>query len=292
MFNKKIFSILTALGLFVLNLITLSGCAERIVNENANNVTISMSTKASGLEMSSLAQYFWLSVEAEDIPVPIVSQLTLDGAVLNGEVIVPVGTNRHFIIYAYDALLAGNLIYQGDTYADVTSDSTITVYIDLFPVVPLMKVIPRINSDRISSVAMGESFEVDIYVYNIPEVRYISFDLGFLTNNNLLNLFDVLPGADLPADSRLSWEGGSTMVAVWLDRPNLGGPLVDALGNAHLLTFYFSSHSDTMDDLDTASLEINPIILDRGVGDVTDPFPLGDLYLESAIVELYQISGT
>lgn len=291
MFNKKIFGILTTFCLIGLVITGLPGCSDKIVNENAKgNVTISMSTKISGLEMSELAQIFVLTVEAEDIPIPLMVPLFQEGLFLVGQVIVPVGVNRHFTVGAYDIL--GTLIYQGDDYADVIYDSTVAVFIDLFPVVPMMKIIPRVLGQRVSSIAMGESFTADVYVYNIPDVNYISFDLSYLTNNFLLNFLHISLGADLPADSRVSYEGGYSSVTIWLDRPNLGGPLVDELGIAHILTFNFDSHFDTEDLNDTASLEIRPIILERGSPDFTNPFPLDSLYLEPAIVELYKVSDS
>ena len=293
MLNKNIFSILATFCLIGLVIFGLHSCSKKIVNEGANsNVAISISTKASGIEMSELAEVFILTIEAEDFPIPIIIPLTLEGSFLVGQVIVPVGVGRHFTASAYDALIGGTLIYQGDAYADVVFDSTVTVLIDLYPVVPLLKVIPKINSERISSIAMGESFVADVYAYNIPEVRYISFDLGFLTNNFLLNFLYISLGTDLPGDSRLSYEGGNASVTIWLNRPNLAGPLVDAQGNAHLLTFYFSSYYSEMIDYDTASLEITPISLDRGSGDASDPFPLESLYLEPSIVEIYKVSDS
>ncbi len=294
MFNKKIFGILVTFCLIGLVIIVLSGCSKNIVNENANNnVTISMSTKASGIEMSELAQVFVLTIDAEDFPIPIIIPLTLEGSFLVGQMIVPVGENRIFTINAYD--LSATLIYQGTDTADVIFNETVTVNIDMFPVVSLLKVIPRIVTEteriRIDSLAMGESFVADVYAYNVPDVNYISFDLNYLTNNFLINLFDIQLGAGVPADSRVSYEGGNSSVTIWLDRPNLAGPLVDALGNAHLLTFYLNSHGDTSDDFDTTLLEITPLILERGVGDATDPFPLDSLYLEPAMFELFRGSG-
>jgi len=292
MLNKNIFGILTTFCLMGLVIIGLPGCSKKIVNENTDsNVTIAISTKASAIEMSELANLFILTVEADDIPVPLFFPLTLEGSFLTGQVIVPVGLNRKFIINAYNLPIdvidfTGTLIYQGTDSADVIFNSTVTVNIDMFPVVPLMKVIPRINSERISSMEMGQSFVADVYVYNVPDVNYVSFNLSCPTTNSLINYFDVKLGADVPADSRVSHEGGGASVTVWLDRPNLAGPLVDALGNAHLLTFYFNSHSDTDADFDTTTTEINQIILDRGSGDLSNPFPLDSLYLESATVEL------
>ncbi|MCP4704769.1 MAG: hypothetical protein GY865_09180 [candidate division Zixibacteria bacterium] len=296
MFNKKIFGILTAFCLIGLVILGLPGCSKKIVNENSN-VAISISTKASAIEASTLADLFILTVEAEDIPVPLYFPLTLEGSFLVGEVIVPVGLNRQFTISGYkvpiiDIDLTGTLIYQGVDTADVFYDRTVTVNIDIFPVVPLLKLIPKVLGERVSSIAMGESFAVDIYGYNIPDVNSLSLDLSYLTNNYLIILFDVALGTGLPVDSRVSYEGGNASVYIWLDRPNLAGPLVDELGNAHLLTVYFSTHSDTEAIYDTTSLEMTTITLDRGDGEVLDPFPLDSLYLDQAIVELYKVSDS
>ncbi len=298
MFNKKIFGIVAIFCLIGLVMIILPGCSKKIVNENSNNnVIISMSTKASGIEMSELAEVFVLTIDAEDFPIPIAIPLTLEGSFLVGQMIVPVGENRIFTINAYelpifDVGLFGALIYQGTDTADVIFNSTVTVNIDMFPVVPLLKVVPRTKSERISSLPMGDPFTVDVYAYNVPEVNYISFDLSYLTNNPILNFLHISLGADLPADSRVSYEGGNSSVTIWLDRPNLAGPLVDELGNAHILTFNFDSHSDTMDDFDTTIIAITPIILDRGNGEVSDPFPLDSLYLEPAMFELFKVSDS
>lgn len=303
MLNKKIFGILVTFCLVGLVIIILPGCSKKIVNENADsNVTILMSTKASGLEMSELAQVFVLTINAEDFPIPLVIPLTLEGSFLVGQMIVPVGLNRIFTINAYelpifDVGLFGTLIYQGTDTADVIFNSTFTVNIDMFPVVPLLKVIPRIVTEteriRIDSLAMGESFVVDVYAYNVPDVNYISFDLSYATTNFLVYFFDEIRlGTTVPADSRVSYEGGNSAITIWLDRPNFGDPLVDELGNAHLLTFYFSSHSDTNADFDTTLIEITPIILERGSGDFSDPFPLDSLYLEPAMFELFRPSDS
>ncbi|HHI03731.1 MAG TPA: hypothetical protein ENL22_09450 [candidate division Zixibacteria bacterium] len=292
MFGKKIFGILTTFCLIGLMISGLPGCSEKIVNESAkSNVTISMSAKVSGFEMSELVTSFTLTVEAEDFTAPIVVPLTLEGAFLVGQAEIPAGEDRHFTVGAYD--IEGNLIYQGDTYADVIYNSTVTIDIDLFPVVPMMKIIPRVLGQRVSSIAMGELFTVDVYVHNILDVRSISLDFSYLTTNYLIFLSDVGLGRDLPVDSRLSFLGESNAtVTVSLDRPYLAGPLVDVLGNAHLLTFYFSTHSDTEANFDTTSLDMTEISLDRGSGDIIDLFPLDSLYLESAIVELYKVSDS
>jgi hypothetical protein len=282
---KNIFGFLKTCCLIGFLIIGLAGCSEKITNNSADgNVKIRMSARISNIEMSQLINSFVLTVDAEDFTAPVIVPLQLEGSFLVGEVTIPAGAYRHFLVQALDALEA--VIYQGEAYADVVYNETVDVDINLFPIVPLMKIVPRFGS-----IAMGTSFTADVYIYNVPNVRYISFDFAFATNDNLVYPDSIMEGVDLEPNS-LSYESGGNTASIWIYQPNSVDPLVDAEGNAHLATFYFRSHSDTVRDYDTASLVITPYNLDRSVGDVSDPFPIYDsLYLEEAMFELYRDTG-
>lgn len=266
-------------------LTTFIGCSEKIISDVENSgIKVSITSKLSEGQLSELIEVFRLTVDAEDFTAPVVVPLELAGSFLVGEVAVPAGANRQFMVQAFDA--AEELIYQGESFADVVYNTTITVDIDLLPVVPLLRVIPRSLS-----IDMDESFAVRVSAYNILDIRSAEFDLSFGSKDLLVNLDSVIIGPGLPADSRLSYVGTVSITSVWIDRTDPSGLLVDASGNAHLAVFYFTTHSETNLDIDTAFIEIIPTTFDRGSVDLFDPYPLDSIYLERSVIELIKVAG-
>jgi hypothetical protein len=262
-------------GLMIL-LTGLTGCEEKIMPGDGGNI-IKIMTSNRPAYGEAFAEYR-LTITADDIAVPIVVPLELDGAFLIGEVILVAGTDRLFTIEVFDT--DGVAVYSGSTSASVVRGQLITLDIDLIPVAPLMKITPRYDEKF-----MGESFTVDINCYNLVGLSSAAFYFLYGSTDDLVWVDSVVKGPDYGNEVLLSYQVGINIVTVWIDLAFLTGDIVDANGDATMATVFLSTHSDTQLLVDTADLQISPVSLNRANGDLIDPFP-DKVYLDESMIVL------
>jgi hypothetical protein len=102
----------------------------------------------------------------------IQTELTLSGGHLEGEVDVPAGRKRKFEVQARDQ--SNRLIYRGSTVVDVEPGQSIELTINLYPVVPLVKLSPRFQE-----VDPNSPCTVDVKVFRIRDLYGVSFRIHY-----------------------------------------------------------------------------------------------------------------
>lgn len=257
----------------------LAGCSEKIVNGgNDANVTIALSTKMLSPGDLAVIDRYELEVWGEDfgsIIVPMVPQDPQDGFIV-AKVEVESGLARRFVARALDK--DGIILYQGEDTADIEPDVQVELNIDLFPVVPMVNLTPHYQY-----VQLNDSFYVDISVFNVRDI--VSIDLDFSRNDSPLNFMRVERGLDYGDTVGVWYETSESYfdytIGVYHTQ---GGSLVDASGYAHLARVWFRSYRDWATDTATVLFQVQPTYVYTGVDTIV---PVGDIYTDGAMVELY-----
>ncbi len=226
-----------------------AGCSEKIVSIQEKGVEVSMCAKLSTPAMAQYIDHFQVMVMARDFIPPIIEPLEFIDGYLRGEVIVPAGRERIFVVQAFDK--EDNMLYSGITVADVLPGKTVELSIDLYPIAPMLYITPHYQR-----VEMDSSFTVGIMINMVPELSSISFYVS--SNDAPIYIQSVTEGTDIDtANSRLSEEHDDLSAYVdisWYNQPI--GSLTDVAGNAHLATIDFGSYYDWAYDTATAVLDL------------------------------------
>jgi hypothetical protein len=243
--NKIIITLLAVTTLLAMAWLT--GCSEKIVNDNNNGPGLTLQPNFSVKDNLEAVTIYRVRVEAEDIPVPIEATLNMVNGLLVGEISVPAGRKRKITVEALDKDL--NVIYRGVQILDIypTSDTLPVIAIDLMPTVPIIRVTPHYTRK-----AMGIPFSCDVEVFSIPHMYDINFQLEH--NSNIAMIDSIVRGSSLSMDDNFStsvyWMDLGQVAYVTAGPPADSDMIVDGTGFAHLATFYFSSYSSTYEDID------------------------------------------
>lgn len=258
----------------VLAIIILSGCSQKAVNEDAAS-SIALSMKVTEPALIELVSQFLLIVTGPDME-RIETTLTLQGQYIVGEVEVPAGRDRRFVVSALDE--AGRLIYQGDTTVDIEAGTEIVLNISLYPQVPLVKLSPRFQP-----VQSNATFSLDVRVSKIHNLYGISFRILF--ESYLVRPESIQVNPDLIRVDHIDIDSG--FYAIGLSETDTTRLLVDTSGNATLATVYFQSLYPEI-GADTTTLTIKVTELRRPDGSF---IPIGSVYTDEALVEVSQGSN-
>jgi len=254
----------------VLAILILSGCSQKGINDDAAP-SIALHMKVTEPALIEQVSQFWLIVTGPGMDT-VRTELTLSGGHLEGEVDVPAGRKRKFEVQARDQ--SNRLIYRGSTTVDVEPGETIDLTINLYPVVPLIKLSPRFLQ-----VPADTTFALDVKVFNIDSLYSIAFRVYF--PGDLLAADSAILGRNL--DPSLYFFDLTDLITGFYAITPLGSapPIVDQNGNATLATIFFRSLYPEM-GTDTALLTIEPMLLWKPGGDY---IPLDSVYTDgSAIV--------
>jgi hypothetical protein len=250
-------------------------CTQRSVSSHSEpSVSLSMVLTEPGL--MQFVDQFRLIVTARDME-RIETSLTYRDGFLEGEVQVPSGNDRTFTALALD-VARGDTIYRGETTLDVISGETITLTINMYPQVPLIKLSPRFQK-----VAAYSHFTADVKVYMIDSLYGISFRILF-DNTGV-----VLPDSAVAANTNVLFvdtlDSGTGYYAFGVTQVDSTTPLVDAEGDATLARIYFQSLQPEL-DIDTAELQIQVTGLTKIVNSVPVDVPFDDVYTDQAKIEV------
>ncbi|PKK84980.1 MAG: hypothetical protein CVT49_00115 [candidate division Zixibacteria bacterium HGW-Zixibacteria-1] len=269
-------SIISGLILLISAMLLVGSCSERPTEgTSGHSLQIKINAAQMGLGEAEQLDLFILTVTAPDIETPIIGVLFLVDGFLVGEVIVPPGKNRHFVIEAYDA---GRLIYRGETTTDIAAITGVIIEINLYPQVPMVKLSPR----RMV-IPQGSSFGLDLKVYNIMELNTIT--VSIIYNNDLL----VVQGAELNpslADSlALQYIGDVAGFGFQIFPRNevRVGLLVDDSGYATLATVNFQTYAYS-EDVVIDNIYIDYLELSKYL----DSIPTAPVVREGSSVEMYR----
>ena len=165
--NRYILS-LTVLILFCV--LIFSSCSEKITSADRGGTRLQIDLSPAQQADLLSASNFRLTVTGPGIVDPIVESLILENGRLVGEVRVPAGPGRIFLLEAFDA--AGKLIYSGSSTADVKPGATVDLRIDLYPRVPMIKLSP-LYVEKSQTARLAYKIEI----FNIRNLNEINMEL-------------------------------------------------------------------------------------------------------------------
>jgi hypothetical protein len=253
----------------------MAGCAKKIVNSGDNvKVTVELGGKMLSPGNITSVDHFELLVEGDDFGSLLVS-MVLDRGLIFAVVEVPSGPRRTFTARAYDK--DGILLYEGKTVSDIAPNVEVTLDISLFPVVPMINITPHYQN-----IQLNDSFYVDISIFNVPGVTDITLELT--RNDSPCDLLSIVKGADYGDTVALWYEGGFLNISFGVYSVSGLNAIVDESGYAHLATVGFRSYRDWAFDTATVLMEIIPTSIFAGPD---NPIPVGSIFTDGAMVELY-----
>ena len=226
----------------------LFSCSKKIVNDNATvdsnlRIQVGMSNGFQAIDQ------FVLTVSGADFD-PITANLVLDndgylvyrtgGDVIDSSLGIPVGRNRLFTIEAFDNKVGGPaplLVYKGEQRTDVYPGTPINLSIVLKPVVPMIRLAPRMQTQQPLS-----SFPVAVEVYNLPNIKSVNLYLDY--DEAVINGDSAVMGNGLasrvPDLSFNVYNIDFVYYVMNIESGNSNASLTDAQGYAELAVIYFT----------------------------------------------------
>ncbi|MBN2070975.1 MAG: hypothetical protein JW814_05910, partial [Candidatus Krumholzibacteriota bacterium] len=260
-----------------------SSCSEKITSSApAQEIALRIDLAGSNLD-GTVAATFLVTVTGPGIAEPIEQQLYYLNGYLGGEVVVPAGPERRFRLEALG--YGGEVIYSGETVADVEPDGELSLTIELHPRVQMVKVSPMYDVKP-----MGTTLKMKIRVFNLNDLH--TFE-GVLYNNGMTSEYtyrveNVVINPMLSDIAALTWstrEDNSVRFNVTCRTE--GGTIVDSNGDAFLATVYIWTF---FNDWPAESIHFYPsvtLMKDNTGSDMS----VKDVYREDANVSLFPYSA-
>jgi len=253
----------------VLAILTLSGCSQKGVNDDAAP-SIALHVKVTEPALIEQVSQFWLIVTGPGMD-SIQTELTLSGGHLEGEVDVPAGRKRKFEVQARDQ--SNRLIYRGSTTVDVVPGETIDLKINLYPVVPLVKLSPRFQE-----VNPNSSCTVDVKVFRIRDLYGISFKIHY--DGLLVYPDSAVLASDL--DPNFIFfdiiDSIPQVYAIAVSQTDKMTPIVDRDGNATLARVFFTTNREVSG---TAQLTVEVTALTKIID--STPIEMDSIFITDSI---------
>jgi hypothetical protein len=232
--TKLIASLLLTIGVISLS----GGCGKQILDaDNSSRTPVTIQMKISGVNDIQSVGFIQLTVTGPGIDAPIIDTLIKDTTgYLLGEVQVPAGRDRKFVLEVrqYGEVAPGEVLYRGETMADVVPDAEINLNIKLVPVVPMITLSPHYLE-----VPLLSSFSLDIYVYNVDSMTSLTLSLFNYYGNNF-GIDSIVPGKDIGVDIGFHWATvGTTETALYFNW--IGNVAANLPKNGHYATVYMSA---------------------------------------------------
>ena len=271
--NRHIFWVMSISVLLVV-FIAFTGCEKKIVNNDSDAVvSVAIDARSMTPGAVSAVDRYELVIEGADFGT-IILPMERSGGTIFVTATVPAGKNRRF---SARALQKNVILYRGDQVIDVTTRAPIVLDLVLLPVVPMLNITPHAQDWE-----MGDSFYVDVNVFNVDSLAGISFI--FSINYSPCYIDSVALGEQYNPDSvGISYFSAYDTVNVEVFSRNETDPIVDARGNAHLATIGLRSYNDWGPDTATVVMQVSANWLYSSSG---SQFPLDSFYTDNAIVEL------
>lgn len=269
-------SIILLSGL-VLSLILISGCSEKIVAPGPNGaVTISMKIDAAQASQSISRMLVYVVLPERETDQLLVDSLIEKDGYFVGELAIPAGRDRRFIV---EGIGMGRqdvpvLLYKGETVADVLPGIITRLSIDLYPVVPMVKLVPRYLE-----IPFATTFRLDLVVYNLYLLD--SAVIGVFFDSPSLAIDSVVRNRSLGSSvAEIDWfDGSQGEITIYQTSPL--GTIVNTAGYATLASVFVNNYLmlDTTTFVDTSFFQIFPVALSK-LG--LDSIPVSTVYYESA----------
>jgi len=188
LFMKNLLPCLVAL---ILVIALIPGCTDKGTGTDlATNKNVELRARISSATAIEQVDLFILTISARDMET-VVDTLLFENGEIVGEIEVPVGTERRFVLDAYDVPPEGGepvLIYRGVTVVDVLPGQVVQLVINMEPLVPMVRLSPRYTE-----IESGTVFELDIEAANVPDLAAINVLLDFANFNYAINPIRVDP---------------------------------------------------------------------------------------------------
>ena len=256
----------------VLAILILSGCSQKAVNDNAAP-SIALHMKVTEPALIESVTEFLLIVTGPGMD-SIKAELALSGGHLEGEVDVPAGRKRKFEVQARDQ--SNRLIYRGSTTVDVEPGKRIDLTINLYPVVPLVKLSPRFQE-----VGPNSPCSVDVKVFRIRDLYGISFRIHY--DGLLVYPDSAVKAGGLGPDVIMlppQNDPDSYFYATGITQTDQESPIVDENGYATLARVFFTSNREVSG---TARLTVEVTELRKPNGDYIS---LDSVYIDGSLIEV------
>ncbi len=269
------------LGCLLLIAVSLIGCADKIVNEDVDKVPIQI---AFNTDTGTAIEYYTVNVSGPGMT-DITSSLEYNivSGTVEGEISVPAGSNRLFVIEAQDD--SREVIYRGETIADVIRGVPLELSISMVPVVPCISVIPHR-----STKLMGEDISIEVFVWNLPQLYDIAFNLYYWTSDTPYIWFDSAQlGVDVVGNPQVSITEGANWLGVSVARISAIETILDSTGSGQLLRLYFHSTIDT--PFDTMFSVLNFELLSLSFTESSD-ITVNTVHLDGAVIEIIKDTMT
>lgn len=220
--RKRVILLSLAAPAAALLAILAAGCAEKIVGpEPGARIHVQLGEKAPA------AVSFQVTVTAADMDT-ITARMAPQAGAVEVVLVVPVGARRRFTAEALDDL--GQVLYRGETVIDVLPFGSLTVPIDMAPIVPMLYFSPHFPTVR-----MGDEFTLALRAANLPQLSGLGFEIAW-GDLAPVELDSAFASAAVLAAGGGMWEEG-----LYFGIYTEGGILVDEQGNGVLAHFRFST---------------------------------------------------
>lgn len=232
------------------------GCAKKIMPPGAMAVTVGVTAKLPVEAAGGGIDQFRLTVRARDFNSDLTTSLQEINGYLSGQIEVPAGKGRLFVVEALDfdtvaravVVIDTGVVYRGQAAVDISPLDLDPVVINLVlrPASPLLRVTPRY-----ATVTMGDTvnlLELNLYVHRAMNLNSAILNLG------LFNLNATQQGLPMSIETIFRRDGSDS--SVWFLPTNFGdsailrlyhegGLIVDSsTGDGYLATVRFRSHTD------------------------------------------------
>ncbi|SYZ72879.1 exported hypothetical protein [Candidatus Zixiibacteriota bacterium] len=195
-------------GLLISLIVTafLIGCAKQVTNPN-NSGPVTIQMKIAGVSDIQAVGYIQLTITGPGIDTPIIDTLIKDTTgYLIGRIEVPAGRDRKFVLEVrqFGEVAPGEVLYRGETTADVVPDAEIKLDIKLVPVVPMITLSPHYIE-----VPILNNFALDVYVYNVDSMSSLRIGIYNYYNSNV-TIDSIRPGIDISGNIGFDYASGGT----------------------------------------------------------------------------------
>ncbi len=258
-------------------------CSDRAANSGSSvEGNVELRARLSGGAGAEQIDLFRLIVTGPQMD-RIETLLEFDGRYITGEVLVPVGRDRRFVLQAEEIQVSpvgGDedtvVVYRGVTVSAVEPEVVLTLEIDLAPVVPTLKFTPRWIT-----APSGELFTLDIMAYNMTTLPGLRVVLDY--DYTLLQPAGAIPIDDLGEHEYFHAEEVDDAMAFEIVRADTSGAsIVDSDGNGAIARLFFTAEAFTGDEIVT---EITFGDIELIEVDTSYP-PSADLHVETAEITL------
>ncbi len=276
--------ILIPVAVAALGLMFWSCSKSSLTHQPAPSISFAMQLTSS--ELADLITSYRVIVTAPDMDT-IMAPLRLEqGRFLVGEVDVPMGLRRTFIVQALDE--AGTVVYEGVVVTDVPLPSE-TLTVPMQPAVSMVRLSPR----RTEQVPPFVKLTVDVRAGSIDSLYGVSmrvrFD-GYVVGPDSAYLNPSLDPGIIFFDT-VGFDDAGRYHAIALTQTDQVTPIVDEHGNGLLARLVVETFFTEV-DVESTLLSIEVTALSRIINSTPVDVPVNDVYTDGGTIAVWSAGTT